>query len=96
LPGTPDLVFPKLRKVIFVHGCFWHRHQGCPKTTDPKTRIAFWRDKFAANKARDARNLKTLFDLGWKAEIIWECETRDPAALRLKIKTFLGPAPRKG
>jgi DNA mismatch endonuclease (patch repair protein) len=91
LPGSPDLVFPRLRKVIFVHGCFWHRHEGCPKTTVPKTRVNFWRKKFAANRVRDRRNVQALRALGWKAEVIWECDTRDLAALRRKIRRFLGP-----
>jgi DNA mismatch endonuclease (patch repair protein) len=96
LPGTPDLVFPKRRKVIFVHGCFWHRHTGCPKTTSPKTRRKFWREKFATNKARDRRNIRALKALGWQAGVVWECETRDLTKLSRKIKLFLGPAASNG
>ena len=91
LPGSPDLVFPKLAKVLFVHGCFWHRHKDCPKASSPKTRARFWSNKFAANEARDDRNLQALKALGWKAEIVWECETRNLVALRRKLKAFLGP-----
>jgi DNA mismatch endonuclease (patch repair protein) len=91
LPGTPDLVFPKRRKVIFVHGCFWHRHKGCPRATSPKTRQQFWLKKFATNKTRDRRNIKALNALGWQAQVVWECETRDLAKLSRKIRLFLGP-----
>jgi DNA mismatch endonuclease (patch repair protein) len=95
LPGSPDLVFPRLRKVLFVHGCFWHRHEDCPRTTVPKTRAKFWRKKFTANRTRDRRNVQALRSMGWKAEVIWECETRDLAALRRKIREFLGRPKRR-
>src|SRR5688572_7203379 len=65
LPGTPDLVFPSRRKVIFVHGCFWHRHPGCARTSSPKTRATYWEKKFQANVARDAARLAELRELGW-------------------------------
>lgn len=94
LPGSPDLVFPKRRKVLFVHGCFWHRHKGCRMTTTPKTRAKFWLGKFAANEARDARNMLSLKAKGWKAEVIWECETRNLSSLERKVRAFLGP-PKK-
>ncbi len=81
LPGTPDLVFPKRGAVVFVHGCFWHRHAGCKKATTPKSRVEFWREKFARNVARDKRTAKELKSLGWTVAVIWECETRDPVAL---------------
>ena len=90
LPGKPDLVFPKFRKVILVHGCFWHRHEGCRFCYSPKTNIEFWMRKFAANQERDQRNLILLRDLGWDALVIWECETSDSAILRKRITHYLG------
>ena len=93
LPGTPDLVFPRLRKTIFVHGCFWHRHPGCPRTTSPKTRGDYWQSKFAENIARDTARLAQLQALGWETLVIWECETFDPGALLGSLSSFLGPSP---
>jgi len=81
LPGSPDLVLVRQRLAIFVHGCFWHRHPGCKHTTSPKTRAAFWEAKFAANIARDQRVTTTLQSLGWRVNVVWECETRDGAWL---------------
>ena len=78
LPASPDLCFPSAHKVIFVHGCFWHRHRRCAKATMPKTRVAFWRSKFDRNKRRDRTRLRQLNRLGWKTMVIWECETRFP------------------
>lgn len=75
LPGTPDLIFPRWRIAIFVHGCFWHRHPGCKKATSPKSRVDFWNAKFNRNIARDAENLEALTAEGWRTEVIWECET---------------------
>lgn len=89
LPGTPDLVFPKFRKVVFVHGCFWHRHVGCKMASTPKTRAAFWQTKFDANVKRDARKEAQLRTLGWDVLVIWECETRNPALLDIKLLMFL-------
>ncbi|MFG0293458.1 MAG: very short patch repair endonuclease [Phycisphaerales bacterium JB050] len=77
LPGTPDLVFPRLSKVIFVHGCFWHRHPGCRFATTPVSRREFWLDKFHANRQRDCRTQRDLQNLGWDILVIWECEIRD-------------------
>lgn len=76
LPGSPDIVLPKYKKVIFVHGCFWHRHQGCRYAYTPKSRIGFWQDKFNRNVNRDQEVTNELFRLGWKVYIIWECETK--------------------
>ncbi|MFC0268018.1 very short patch repair endonuclease [Kushneria aurantia] len=73
LPGTPDLVLPRFRCAIYVHGCFWHRHAGCFYATSPATRRQFWRDKLEGNVARDRRQLKALNELGWRAVIVWEC-----------------------
>ncbi len=72
LPGSPDLVFPKHQAVIFVHGCFWHRH-GCKYSTFPSTRKRFWKEKFEANRKRDKKNIDSLIAKGWRALIIWEC-----------------------
>jgi DNA mismatch endonuclease, patch repair protein len=77
LPGSPDLVFPKRNKIIFVHGCFWHRHQGCVRNTTPGTRIEFWKRKFAENEERDRRVSAQLRKLGWRVFVVWECETRN-------------------
>jgi DNA mismatch endonuclease (patch repair protein) len=81
LPGTPDLVLGKHRVVVFVHGCFWHRHPGCHFATTPSTRATFWDGKFAANVERDRRNEAQLRGLGWTVLTIWECETRSIARL---------------
>lgn len=81
LPGKPDIVFPKRKVALFVHGCFWHRHPGCVKASQPKTRVDFWRKKFDANMKRDAQVIRDLESLGWRPEIIWECETKDPDRL---------------
>jgi DNA mismatch endonuclease, patch repair protein len=81
LPGRPDLVFPRHRGVIFVHGCFWHRHPGCRRTTSPKTRREFWQAKFDANIERDRRAYATLEADGWRVVVIWECEALYPAWL---------------
>ena len=76
LPGRPDLVFPRHRLAVFVHGCFWHRHDGCRYAYTPKSRTDFWVGKFEQNVARDRRNEEALCDLGWTVLTIWECETR--------------------
>ena len=76
LPGRPDLVLPKYRAVIFVHGCFWHRHGGCREATMPTTREEFWQRKFEENVARDRRNARRLRSSGWRVLIVWECQTR--------------------
>lgn len=90
LPGCPDVVFRGRRCVIFVHGCFWHRHT-CGKAYCPKSRPEFWMAKFAANVARDKRNIAELHALGWKTLEIWECEVEDAIALRKRLRRFLGP-----
>ncbi len=89
LPGSPDLVFASRRKVIFVHGCFWHSHSGCRQARIPKTRTGFWSAKLLANKERDARNLEELTKAGWKALVLWECELGDPGLLQ-RVRAFLG------
>jgi DNA mismatch endonuclease (patch repair protein) len=89
LPGCPDLVFPSRRKVIFVHGCFWHRHDGCRLARLPKSRLAFWRPKLEGNKARDARHLLDLAQLGWRSLVIWECELSNLDQVREVMRIFL-------
>jgi DNA mismatch endonuclease (patch repair protein) len=82
LPGTPDIVLARHRTVIFVHGCFWHRHPNCKKTTTPKNRSEFWAEKFQRNIERDARNEALLIAYGWRVLTIWECQTTDNRVLR--------------
>ena len=77
LPGTPDLVFPSRKAVIFMHGCFWHRHQDCRLARMPKSRVAFWREKLEANKRRDEGNVRQLNELGWRVLVIWECQMKE-------------------
>lgn len=89
LPGSPDLVFPSRRKVIFVHGCYWHRHSGCRYAYTPKSNMAFWQSKFAANVTRDRLAISTLESLGWSVLVIWECEIQDAEALRVRLVEFL-------
>ncbi len=76
VPGRPDLVFPRYRAVVFVHGCFWHRHHGCRFATIPSTRPAFWAKKFEDNVARDKRNVDVLLENGWRVAVAWECAIR--------------------
>ncbi len=89
LPGKPDLVFRRKRKVIFVHGCFWHRHQHCSKASMPKTRIDFWREKFDSNVARDRRTEAVLAERGWNILTVWECELKDLEQLTQRLNDFL-------
>ncbi|WP_404517110.1 very short patch repair endonuclease [Bradyrhizobium ottawaense] len=89
LPGSPDLVFPGRKIALFVHGCFWHRHPGCPYCYVPKSNIQFWREKFKKNVLRDERVRTGLEEMGWRVAVIWECETADPDALRKKLKRLL-------
>ena len=92
LPGKPDIVLPKYKTVIFVHGCFWHRHKNCRYSYNPKSRIEFWQDKFAANIERDKQSAADLKMLGWQQLVIWECETKDPENIRDIIERFFGKA----
>ncbi len=89
LPGTPDLVFPRLRLAVFVHGCFWHRHLGCRLASTPKSRPEFWEPKFTANVERDRRKEEQLQAVGWDVKTVWECETRDPARLTKRMLGML-------
>jgi DNA mismatch endonuclease, patch repair protein len=88
LPGTPDLVFPKMHKIIFVNGCFWHGHY-CKLEKMPKSKVEFWATKIEKNRMRDRRNLKELKALGWKVLVVWECQTKRADRLRLIITKFL-------
>ena len=77
LPGKPDLVFPKYKAIIFVHGCFWHQHPGCRYASKPKTRSEFWHNKLSANVKRDRHQIEALAELGWRVFVIWECELQE-------------------
>lgn len=92
LPGRPDLVFPRYRAVLFVHGCYWHRHAGCRLTTNPSTNREFWQSKFTGNVERDERTKAALMAAGWRVGVVWECATRSmPATLLTKsIESWLG------
>lgn len=85
LPGKPDIVLTRYRKAVFVHGCFWHRHDGCKYAYVPKSRTEFWESKFKENVERDRKNREKLEQMGWTVDIIWECETRNPDTLLKKI-----------
>ena len=91
LPGSPDIVLARHKTVVFVHGCFWHRHEGCKYTTTPKTRTEFWSDKFRKNVERDARQQRELREMGWRVLIVWECELRDLETLKKRLNDELPP-----
>lgn len=86
LPGKPDLTFPKYKTVVFVHGCFWHRHHGCRFSTTPKNNSDFWLKKFAANVERDIRATAQLEELGWRVFVVWECQLDPPRLEHLASK----------
>lgn len=88
LPGSPDLANRRRRFAVFVHGCFWHRHAGCSRTTMPSRNRAFWSAKFEANVSRDRRAVRALRRLGYRVVVVWECRTRDPLALSRRIRRF--------
>lgn len=90
LPGSPDIIFRGRKKVIFVHGCFWHRHDGCPLARLPKSRLDFWIPKLEGNRERDTRTLHQLNSLGWDVLVIWECELKDLNLLEKMLNGFLG------
>ncbi len=91
LPGKPDIVFRSRGKVIFVHGCFWHRHQDCKLARIPKSRHDFWVPKLEGNRARDIRNQAALRENGWSYLVIWECELSNANELRRRVAEYLGP-----
>lgn len=89
LPGHPDIVLPRHRKVIFVHGCFWHGHRGCPRAGRPTSNTEFWNRKLDANVRRDGAAQGALVALGWQVLIVWQCETRDEMQLSSSLRQFL-------
>lgn len=86
LPGSPDVVLPKYRTVVFVHGCFWHRHPGCRYATTPRNRAEFWERKFEQNVERDRRQQEQLIAMGWRVMVVWECELRDFPSLMTRLE----------
>jgi DNA mismatch endonuclease (patch repair protein) len=89
LPGKPDIVLSKHRTVVFVHGCFWHRHRGCSNCSKPKSNVAFWEAKFFGNKKRDQQNIAKLQESGWHVIVVWECELVSPHTLRDRLISLL-------
>lgn len=89
LPGSPDMVFAGRKKVIFVHGCFWHYHRNCRQYRFPKTNVDFWKPKLEQNRRRDKKNLEELNKMGWNSLVIWECELKDMERLEERIRSFL-------
>jgi len=89
LPGKPDMVFTGRKAVIFMHGCFWHRHPGCKLARMPKSRIDFWREKLDANRQRDLQNQARLRNMGWRVLVVWECQLGDTSAMSRIVREFL-------
>jgi len=89
LPGKPDLVFPSRCAVIFMHGCFWHRHKGCKLARLPKSKLEFWKPKLEANTKRDLHNQRQLKALGWRVLVVWECEMADTERVSAIVREFL-------
>jgi DNA mismatch endonuclease (patch repair protein) len=89
LPGAPDIVLPGRRLAIFVHGCFWHGHDCARGAREPKANADYWRGKIGRNRARDAENLAKLAALGWRAEVLWECDLKDDVALERRLRALL-------
>jgi len=90
LPGTPDIVLPKFKIVIFVHGCFWHGHKNCKASTLPKTKIKYWTNKIATNISRDKTRIKELKKLGWRIITIWECKIRTNEKMQNEMLALIG------
>ena len=90
LPGRPDIVLPRYRTVIYVHGCFWHRHRQCKYAYTPKSRLEFWNKKFDENIKRDQRQVRRLRRLGWRSLVVWECQINRPESLGRRLERFLG------
>jgi DNA mismatch endonuclease (patch repair protein) len=90
LPGKPDLVFPRLKKVVFVHGCFWHGHDCARGAREPKANAVYWRAKITRNRSRDAIHLKALKTAGWRAAVVWECELKKLTRVARRLARFLG------
>lgn len=89
LPGTPDIVLPRHRKIVLVHGCFWHGHESCKRAKLPVNNASTWREKIRLNRERDQRNVAELREYGWDVLIIWECQTRDPVLLERLLRNFM-------
>lgn len=89
LPGRPDICLPKHKKVIFVHGCFWHGHENCPRSKRPTTNVEFWNKKIDGNIERDKENIKKLKQLGWQTLTIWTCEIKNQEELKNKLISFI-------
>lgn len=89
LPGCPDIVLPRHKKIVFVNGCFWHGHKGCRKSSRPTTNVDFWNSKIDANVARDRKVIRKLRRLGWSVLVVWECELRSPEKLERRLLRFL-------
>lgn len=89
LPGRPDIVLPRHRKVIFIHGCFWHGHPGCRRAARPNTDVEFWNRKLDANAKRDAEAQRGLELRGWQVLVIWQCQIRDEASLETQLREFM-------
>ena len=96
LPGAPDIVLPGRNTVVFVHGCFWHRHPGCPAARMPKSRLEFWKPKLDSNRVRDSRQSRAIEALGWRVFVIWECETKSEVALRALARRISSLSRRAG
>lgn len=94
LPGKPDIVLPKRRTVIFVHGCFWHRHAGCRRATMPASNTEYWKRKFSRTVARDAQNTLRLERSGWRVLVVWECELKDMEALSARLSRSFTALPQ--
>lgn len=91
LPGSPDIVLPRYKTVVFVHGCFWHRHSRCRFAYSPKSRVKFWREKFERNIVRDHEAQKLLRAIGWRIIVVWECELRNPNRLANRLAQRFKP-----
>ncbi len=89
LPGSPDILLPKYRKAIFVHGCFWHGHKNCKRATRPASNKSFWRKKLDMNIQRDKRNLRALKAQGWQVLVVWECQIKNEKRLLNRLRHFL-------
>lgn len=89
LPGSPDIVLPRFRTVIFVHGCFWHQHKGCRRATKPATRQDYWDTKLARNIERDLEKTALLVSAGWRVLVVWECETAHPTELITRLSAAI-------
>jgi DNA mismatch endonuclease (patch repair protein) len=93
LPGKPDIVLPRHKKIIFVHGCFWHQHAGCKAADRPASNTEYWTKKLDRNIERDKSNQQKLEELGWQVLVVWECQIKDRAALTQRLSAFLSEQP---